>query len=243
MARCARSYYCSAARSVGVRDGHLHLHRGGTVAVTVLVLAWAGWRLAPCTLRLVPRMSPIDSNCARREQWAEGEWKVKWNRTSCPAGAGRALRNISAATSRGRPPGNDAGRQAGRLGAPRWAWRTCCLGDARPAGALDSSAGLSGRDTKRRADRVDTSTPGPTVRRPMSSLYTGSHPSSSAARAMWAGETVVPPPSAPSSAADQRHRKATLLVALGRKHRPAVMCPAQPSMPAAICRGCSWTHT
>lgn len=35
------------------------------------------------------------------------------------------------------------------------------LGDARPAGALGSSAGSSGRGTKRRADRVDTSTMAP----------------------------------------------------------------------------------
>lgn len=68
-------------------------------------------RLAPCTLRLASFECPQLTRTARGgNSGQEGKWKCRWKRTSCPAGAGRALRNISAATSRGRPLGSDAGR-------------------------------------------------------------------------------------------------------------------------------------
>lgn len=75
---------------------------------------------APCAFG--PRISPIDSTAQLPKVYCAApgivgrrvKWKRKWKRTSCPAGAGRALRNISAATFRGRPPGNDAGSD--RLG-------------------------------------------------------------------------------------------------------------------------------
>lgn len=82
----------------------------------------AGGRLAPCTLRPAPsslRISQLTRPACAGNSGQRGKWKCRWNRTSCPAGAGRALRNISAATSRGRPPGNDAG-SGPRQNAPRW---------------------------------------------------------------------------------------------------------------------------
>lgn len=126
--------YHSAPRSVGVREEHLHLHWGRCRGV-----GGSNWPAmpdvshpAPCDF--VPRISPIDSTTTAQLYFAAPgivgrrvKWKRKWKRTSCPAGAGRALRNISAATFRGRPPGNDAGSD--RLGvlplgacpsAPRW---------------------------------------------------------------------------------------------------------------------------
>lgn len=88
------------------------------------------------------------------------------------------------------------------------------------------------RGRKRRADRVDTSTLAPRfmVRcavyirvLAINVFQIGAviHRLLGARRISWAA-------SASSSATDQKHpdvNKATLLVALGRKHRPAVMCP------------------
>lgn len=82
----------------------------------------AGGRLVPCTLHPAPsslRDSQLTRPACAGNSGQRGKRKCRWNRTSCPAGAGRALRNISAATSRGRPPGNDAG-SGPRQSAPRW---------------------------------------------------------------------------------------------------------------------------
>lgn len=129
---------------------------------------------------------------------------------------GRALRNISAATSRGRLLGNDAGigppkmplgGQGGHRADRQLVGRSqelSPLGRTRASlgpWALDgASVGLSGRGRKRRADRVDTSTLAPRfmVRCadyiPVLAINVpsipdwGSHPS-----LLEAGETVVPP--------------------------------------------------
>lgn len=149
---------------MGVRDGHLHLHWYCTY--------WPG-RRAPRSLHPAPsslRVSQLTRlRCAGNSGQRE-KWKCRWNRTSCPAGAGRALRNISAATSRGRPPGNDAGSgPPPKKNAPRWARWTRWTGAGRavsqgsqlgraPSG-VSTYPGRGGR--KRRADRVDTSTLAP----------------------------------------------------------------------------------
>lgn len=101
------------------------------------------------------------------------------------------------------------------------------------------------RGRKRRADRVDTTTLAPRfmVRCAVyiRVLAINVFQIGAVIHRLLGPRRISCTASAASFATDQKHpdvQKATLLVALGRKHRPAVMCPATVSHPCprVICR-------
>lgn len=129
------------------------------------------------------------------------------------------------------------------------------LGGPKPGNTLDGRAVFLGaldrcsvcrlvwiwRGRKRRADRVDTSRLAPRfmVRCAVYIRVLAINVSQIGAviHRLLGPRRISCTASAASFATDQKHpdvKKATLLVALGRKHRPAVMCPAQSVIHALV---------